>query len=167
MRLTALLASIVILMSCFTTKNELVVTSPSFTHNGMIPLKYSCQGDNINPPLHIANIPAGTQSLALIIHDPDAPMRGGFTHWVVWNISTSGEIPENFQGADQGINSAKKRGYFGMCPPKGTHHYHFKVYALDTRLHISDNTDKTGLEEAMKGHILSETDLVGLYRKMQ
>jgi Raf kinase inhibitor-like YbhB/YbcL family protein len=149
----------------FSANKGLLATSSSFTENGMIPSKYSCEGAGVNPPLHIANIPAGAKSLALIVDDPDAPLKGGFTHWVVWNIDLKGDIPENFKGANQGMNDAKKTGYIGMCPPNGTHHYHFKVYALDTRLNLNTSTDKTILEKAMDGHILSETDLVGLYKK--
>ena len=97
--------------------------------------------------------------------DPDAPMKGGFTHWVIWNIATDGNIPENFKNDNRGLNSAKQPGYKGMCPPSGTHHYHFMVYALDTKLNIDNNTDKEALEKAMKGHVLASGDLVGLFNK--
>jgi len=93
------------------------------------------------------------------------PLEGGFTHWVVWNINV-GDIPEGFKGADQGMNGAKQHGYKGMCPPTGTHHYHFMVYALDTKLDIDKNTDKAGLEKSIQGHILSQGELVGLYKKV-
>lgn len=149
----------------FIPKGDLVVTSNSFKHNQDIPRKYSCEGQNISPDLHISNIPAEAKSLAIIMHDPDAQKKGGFTHWVVWNISTDGLIPENFQGGKQGMNSSKKNGYAGMCPPTGTHHYHFTVYALDTQLDIVDNTDKAGLDGAMTGHILAKGELTGLYKK--
>ena len=143
----------------------LKISSAVFPDNGMIPSKYSCEGVNASPPLHISGIPAGTKSLALILHDPDAPMAGGFTHWVMWNIDVNGEIPENFKGAAQGLNGAGKPGYYGMCPPSGTHHYHFKVYALDIKLDIDKNTDKAGLEKTIQGHVLAEGELVGLYKK--
>lgn len=152
-------------MTLFTNKIKLTVTSTSFRDNGMIPGKYSCEGEEISPPLKITDIPADTKSLALIVHDPDAPVKGGFTHWVVWNIDIDGNIPENFKKAEQGLNGSKKRGYKGMCPPSGTHHYHFKVYALDTSLNIDINMDKPGLEKAMSGHVLEEGELVGLYAK--
>jgi Raf kinase inhibitor-like YbhB/YbcL family protein len=146
----------------------LIVTSVSFQKNGMIPAKFTCEGENISPALHIEHIPAGTKTLALILHDPDAPVAGGFTHWVVWNIEPEmKEIPENFHGASQGYNSAGKTGYTGMCPPSGIHHYHFKVYALETRLAIDPATDKKGLEHAMKGHILCEGEIIGLYKKQK
>lgn len=151
--------------SAFTDSKSLTVSSTAFANNGMIPVKYTCTGQQASPPLTITNIPAGAKSLALIVHDPDAPMTGGFTHWVVWNIDTEGSIPENFKGENEGLNSMKKKGYFGMCPPKGTHHYHFMVYALDVSLNIDKNTDKAGLEKVMKGHILASGDLVGVYDK--
>ena len=143
----------------------LKIGSSAFSYNGMIPAKYSCEGEQASPPLDVTGIPSGTKSLALILHDPDAPRAGGFTHWVLWNVDVKGVIPENFKGAMQGHNGMGKQGYVGMCPPSGTHHYHFKVYALDTKLDISESTDKDGLEKAMKGHILAEGDLVGLYKK--
>lgn len=160
-----LLTVIVFFMSSFSPTGGLNVSSSAFNNNGVIPTKYSCEGDNINPPLHISGIPPGTQSLALILHDPDAPMKGGFTHWVMWNIKVGSEITEKYKDAEQGMNSAGKMGYMGMCPPTGTHHYHFKVYALDAKLTLTSHSDKAALEEAMKDHILAEADLVGLYKK--
>jgi len=154
-------------MASFTSQTQLTVTSTSFKDNGNIPGKYSCEGTQASPPLAVTGVPSDAKSLALILHDPDAPMPGGFTHWVVWNIPTEGNIPEDFKGAEQGFNGAKRSGYIGMCPPSGTHHYHFKVYALDTRLTIDRNTDKAGLEKAMAGHILGEGEIVGLYAKMK
>ncbi len=147
---------------------KLKVTSAAFTNNGTVPVKYSCEGEEASPSLLITDIPSGTKSLAIILHDPDAPGKGGFTHWVVWNIDPGdNNIPENFKGAQQGLNSAGRSGYMGMCPPSGTHHYHFMVYALDKMLDIDKKTDKASLEKSMKGHILAEGDLVGLYSKAQ
>ena len=157
--------SITTMVASFVDQKKLTVSSESFTENGTIPAKYSCEGEEFSPPLKITGIPAGTKSLALIVHDPDAPVQGGFTHWVVWNLDPSGNIPENFKGAEQGLNGAKKLGYKGRCPPSGTHHYHFKVYALDTRLTIGKQTDKAALERAMHGHALDEGELIGLYSK--
>lgn len=156
-----------LMFSAFTPKNDLVVTSKSFGHNSMMPMKFSCEGENISPELSVHNIPSKTKSLAMIMHDPDAPMKGGFTHWVVWNLDVQPSIPENFQGAQQGVNSAHKNGYIGMCPPSGTHHYHFMVYALDRKLDISTSTDKAGLEKAIKGHVLAKGLLTGLYKKVK
>lgn len=152
-------------MSSFSGNGNLTVTSDSFTNNGMIPAKFSCEGGESSPMLHIANVPSSAKSLAIIVHDPDAPRPGGFTHWVMWNIETNGHIPENFKGAVQGLNDTKSAGYKGMCPPSGTHHYHFKVYALDTKLNIDQNTDKAGLEKSMANHIVATGELVGLYKK--
>ena len=152
----------------FAQPRSLKVTSSAFQKNGNIPTKYTCEGEQVNPPLSITGIPPGAKSLAIILHDPDAPMDGGFTHWVVWNIDPSTkDIPEGFKGAEQGLNGAKQAGYIGMCPPSGTHHYHFMVYALDTKLDLSKQTDKTELEKSMKGHILAKGDLVGLYKKIK
>jgi Raf kinase inhibitor-like YbhB/YbcL family protein len=153
-------------MASFSKSPGLKITSTGFVNNGSIPAKYSCEGEEVNPPLLIANIPPGTKSLAIILHDPDAAVKGGFTHWVMWNIEpANNKIPENFKGAEQGLNGAGKPGYKGMCPPSGTHHYHFRVYALDTKLQLDKKTNKTDLENGMKGHILAEDDLVGLYKK--
>lgn len=165
-RLLLLTAIITIgFMMSFSDHKGLTVTSTAFTDNGMIPSKYSCEGQDINPPLHITGIPSKAKSLALIAHDPDAPMKGGFTHWVMWNIDVDGNIPENFKGAEQGWNGMKQNGYKGMCPPTGTHHYNFKVYALDIKLKITNNTDKAGLEKAIQGHIVAEGEITGLYKK--
>jgi Raf kinase inhibitor-like YbhB/YbcL family protein len=146
---------------------SLVVTSKSFANNASMPMKYSCEGEQVSPPLQVSNLPAGTKTLALIMHDPDAPLSGGFTHWVVWNIEPPGIMPENYKGAEQGLNGAGKAGYIGMCPPSGTHHYHFMVYALDSKLDLDKSTDKAGLEKAVNGHVLAEGELVGLYKKQK
>ncbi len=146
---------------------QISISSTAFANNSSIPAKYSCEGENINPPLSISNLPAGTKSLALVVHDPDAPVKGGFTHWIMWNIKPETVISENYSGAEQGTNGTGKNGYIGMCPPSGTHHYHFIVYALDTRLNLNKSTNKADLEKAIQGHILAQEDLVGLYRKQK
>ncbi len=150
---------------------NLVVTSSAFTNNGMMPSKYSCEGKKVSPPLHLAHIPQGTKSIAITMHDPDAPIEGGFTHWTVWNIPTDMhlelDIPENFTKGTQGLNSTGKTGYVGMCPPSGTHHYHIVVYALDTKLPQGAETNKTQLEGALAGHIKGQAEIVGLYKKMK
>ena len=155
-------------VTSFSYKAVLKITSTSFTNNGSIPAKYSCEGGEASPPLTIDGIPSGTKSLAIILHDPDAAMSGGFTHWVVWNIDPeNNKLPENFKGAQQGLNGAGQPGYKGMCPPSGTHHYHFMVYALDTKLDLDAKTNKASLEKNIQGHILAQGDLVGLYKKMK
>ena len=136
----------------------------AFGSNAMIPAKYTCEGDNVNPPLDIAGVPAQAKSMALIVDDPDAP-NGTFVHWVSWNIPQTGHFKENNAPGKNGMNGAKKSGYMGPCPPSGKHHYHFKVYALDMMLNLPDDTDKAGLEKAMSGHIVASGELVGLYQK--
>jgi len=166
--LSASFILIFMLITSFTNTGKFTITSTVFTHNGAIPSKYSCEGTGTNPPLHIGGAPSGTRSFALIVHDPDALVKNGFTHWVMWNIELDGEIPEEFKGAEQGLNSAKEQGFKGMCPPSGTHHYIFKVYALDTKLSLdAASTDKATLESAMKGHILASDELVGTYKKVR
>ena len=164
--LLALLSLAALTFVSFRPGDDLVVTSTAFKNNTMIPSKYSCEGKEVSPPLHIANIPSAAKCLALIVHDPDAPMKGGFTHWVMWNLDVKGEIPEGFKNKPQGLNSMKQKGYKGMCPPSGTHHYHFIVYALNELLELDPTTtDKAALEKAMDGHILAQGELVGLYKK--
>lgn len=167
MRSSIIAVTIIILigMLSFSKTSELKVTSPAFANDGMMPSKYSCEGQGTNPPLNVTGIPSNANCLALIVHDPDAPMKGGFTHWVVWNLGTDGNIPENYNGAMQGLNGMKESGFKGACPPSGTHHYYFMVYALDMKLDLDKATDKAGLEKAMKGHIVAKGELVGLYKK--
>ena len=145
----------------------LSVSSPAFGPNTMIPVKFTCEGASVSPALHVGKYPSRTKSLAIIVHDPDAGHQGGFTHWVAFNIDPAQDIPEGFKGGVQAMNGAGKTGYMGPCPPSGVHHYHFMVYALDTRLELSGSAGKAGLEKAMQGHILAQGDLVGLYKKMR
>lgn len=146
------------------TATTLQVSSPAFKENGLIPSKYTCEGQNINPALTVKNIPQGTKSLALIVDDPDAP-NGTFDHWVIWNIDPSGTIGENSAPGTEGKNGTGKNGYMGPCPPTGTHHYHFKVYALNGKLDLESGANKSQLEKAMTGHILAQAELIGLYKK--
>jgi Raf kinase inhibitor-like YbhB/YbcL family protein len=145
----------------------LKMVSPAFKHNEFIPKKYTCDGEDINPPFLIENIPSGAKSLALIVDDPDAP-AGMWVHWVVWNINPDiREIKENSlpKGAQQGVSDFRKNNYGGPCPPSGSHRYFFKLYALDTMLNLGSKAKKSDLERAMKGHILEKAELVGLYRR--
>ena len=144
---------------------KLSVTSPAFENNKPIPVKYTCDGANINPPLTIEDVPEETKALVLIVDDPDAPM-GTFDHWVVWNIPpTTRRIEENTVPGTEGISTSRKHAYGGPCPPYGTHRYFFKVYALDTQLDLKSNSSKRDVEKAMKGHILAEGELMGLYSR--
>jgi len=145
-------------------KEELLVRSVAFSHNGHIPKKYSCDGDNINPPLEISNIPSNTKSLALIMEDPDAP-RGVFDHWLVWNIPPNAAIAENANPGLSGTNSFGDQSYGGPCPPSGVHRYYFKFFALDCELDLQAGANKTQLQEAMKEHVLASGELMARYAR--
>ncbi|KYK24689.1 hypothetical protein AYK25_06060 [Thermoplasmatales archaeon SM1-50] len=145
---------------------DMKLLSSAFNDNELIPSEYTCDGNDISPPLFFSNIPTDTKSLALIMDDPDAPM-GTWVHWLVWNI------PANKTGFLQGENITYPQGkndfgttkYGGPCPPSGTHRYFFKLYALDTTLHLNIGASKQQLESAMSGHILEEAQLVGIYAR--
>jgi Raf kinase inhibitor-like YbhB/YbcL family protein len=143
---------------------ELSVSSPAFKNNKLIPSKYTCDGDNVNPPLTIEGVPDGTKSLVLIVDDPDAPM-GTWDHWVVWNVPPTNTIEENTVPGTEGVNDSRKHSYGGPCPPWGTHRYFFKVYAVDTKLDLNSNSRKKDVEKAMQNHILAKGELVGLYHR--
>ena len=113
--------------------NDLVISSPAFENDGDIPSKYTCDGEEINPPLKIANIPGEAKTLALIVEDPDAS-KGVFDHWLVWNIEPTGNIAEDSVPGTVGINSFGNTGYGGPCPPSGSHRYYFRLFALDSNL---------------------------------
>jgi len=140
------------------------VTSPAFKSNGLIPEKHTCDGNDVNPSLHIEDLPEEAESLVLIVDDPDAPM-GTWVHWVVWNIPPVKEIKEDSVPGIEGINDFQKHSYGGPCPPSGTHRYFFKVYALDAKLQLSQNARKKDVEKAMDGHILAKGDTVGRYSR--
>jgi Raf kinase inhibitor-like YbhB/YbcL family protein len=143
---------------------HLTISSAEFSQGGHIPKKYSCEGEDINPPLEISGFPKETKTLAIIVEDPDAP-HGIFDHWVAWNIEPNEAITENANVGSSGRNSFGKTGYGGPCPPSGSHRYYFKVYALDTRLDLAADSDKKQLQEAMEGHILASGELMGHYKK--
>jgi len=148
-------------------KTMLKITSPAFENQGFIPQKYTCDGENINPPLKINNLPSQAKSLVLIVDDPDAPMAT-WNHWLVWNIPPeTKEIKENSfpQGAVLGKNDFGKLEYGGPCPPSGTHRYFFHLYALDTILQLSKGTNRNELEQAMKNHIMGQGELMGKYQR--
>lgn len=153
-------------------KMEIKVTSRAFEEGGMIPQKYTCDGEDVSPPLAWTSVPEGTKSLALICDDPDAPM-GTWVHWVLFNLPANiKELPENVppqetleNGAKHGITDFRRIGYGGPCPPSGTHRYYFKLYALDTELDLEAGITKAELLEAMEGHILAEGRLMGKYKR--
>ena len=152
------------------TPEGMSLSSTAFESGKPIPKKYTCDAEDISPPLRWKNIPAQTQSLALICDDPDAP-GGTWVHWVVFNISPKiTEIPENFtrkqtaeNGIQQGMNDFKKTGYGGPCPPSGTHHYSFRLYALDCAISSEKPLTKNELERLMKDRILGKAELIGTY----
>lgn len=150
------------------------VTSPAFKEGDMIPARYTADGQDISVPLKIEGLPAGTQSIAVINDDPDAPM-GTWVHWLVWNwpadktdipeaVPSDGQLPN---GAFQGRTDFGSTGYGGPAPPSGTHRYYFKVYALDTKLQLKPGAAKAQLETAMKGHILAQAQLMGRYKRQR
>lgn len=153
---------------------SLTLTSSAFEAGGKIPSKYTCEGEDISPPLEIAGVPDGTKTLALIEDDPDAPdpkaPKRVWVHWVLFNLPPDTEaLPEGAgsgvsPGATGGTNDFKTTHYGGPCPPIGRHRYFHKLYALDTKLPAQPMT-KDELQEAMKGHVLDQTELVGTYQK--
>ncbi len=143
---------------------QLAISSPAFKHEGFIPPKYTCDGDEVNPPLHIGQLPEGTITLALIAGDPDAP-KGVFNHWVVWNIDPVHTIEENSRPGINGKNSAGKTGYHGPCPPDGAHRYFFYIFALDTNIELLTTATKEDLQKAMEGHIVGQGHIMGRYER--
>jgi Raf kinase inhibitor-like YbhB/YbcL family protein len=140
------------------------LASPEFKDKEHIPSKFTCEGDDVNPRLTIEDIPAGTNSLALIVDDPDAPGKT-WVHWVVYNVPVISRIDENSVPGKQGMNDFKRKAWGGPCPPSGVHRYFFKLYALDMDLGLDEGATKSEVEQAMTGHILEKAELVGLYRK--
>jgi hypothetical protein len=147
------------------------LTSSTFDHEGKIPSKYTCDGENINPPLTISNVPAQAKSLVLIMDDPDVPKRlradGMWDHWIVFNIPPNlteineGEEPPGVHG----IGTSNNLDYFGPCPPDREHRYFFKLYALDTELNLREKATKKQVEKAMEGHIQAKAQLMGRYAR--
>jgi Raf kinase inhibitor-like YbhB/YbcL family protein len=142
------------------------LTSPAFEHNKDIPSEYSCDGSDTSPELIIGDIPENAKSLVLINDDPDAPV-GTWDHWIIFNISpTTTKIDKGKEPVGTpGKNSWGKTGYGGPCPPSGTHRYFFKLYALDIKLDLQEGASKAEIEKAMQGHILEQTELIGLYKR--
>ena len=140
------------------------LTSPAFQNNTLIPAKYTCQGEDISPPLAVTGIPNGTVTFALINDDPDAP-GGTWDHWIVWNIPPDGTIGQSTVPGLQGKNSWGRNKYGGPCPPSGTHRYFFKLYALDGKLALKEGARKADVLKAMEGHVLAQAQLIGLYKK--
>jgi len=140
------------------------ITSPEFENGGFIPKKFTCEGQDFNPALIIEGLPEDTKSLALIMDDPDAPM-GTWVHWVVFDMPVVSRIEEDSIPGKLGITNSGRRDYHGPCPPSGTHHYFFKIYALDTVLNLNEGISKGALEKAMQPHILDKAQIIGLYKR--
>jgi Raf kinase inhibitor-like YbhB/YbcL family protein len=153
-------------------RSQMELTSSAFLHEGKIPDKYSCKGQDISPPLKWGNAPEGTKSFVLICDDPDAPV-GTWDHWLLFNIPASvSELPEGVparaelsNGARHGKNSWGRNDYGGPCPPGGTHRYFFKFYALDIMLDLKPGAPKKELMKAMENHTLAKTELMGKFSR--
>ena len=155
---------------------SLTVTSASFNHDGMIPARHTCDGQDGSPPLSWTGVPAGTKSLVLIVDDPDAPDPAApkmtWVHWVLYNIPPAASgLPEGIvannlpAGTLPGVNNWNRTGYGGPCPPIGRHRYFHRLYALSVLLPDLKNPTKAALEKAMQGHVLAHAELVGLYQR--
>jgi len=149
------------------------LSSPAFTPGGAIPKQYSCEGEDYSPALTWTDVPQSAKTLALIVDDPDAP-RGTFVHWVVYNLPASvRHLDENVAkeptiagGGNQGRNGFRRFGYGGPCPPPGpTHHYHFRLYALDSSLNMGPGATAAQVQAAIQGHVLATAELVGTYKR--
>jgi Raf kinase inhibitor-like YbhB/YbcL family protein len=149
-----------------TPESGMQIISPAFQDGETIPDQYTCHGQDVNPPLNFFNIPADAQSLALIMHDPDAPM-GDYTHWILWDMPTSTETITTNKvpiGAVQGLNDNDELGYAGPCPPNGTgtHRYIFELYALGSSLGLESGSSRAQLQQTMEGRILASATLTGV-----
>lgn len=143
--------------------NVFSLTSPAFRNGQSIPSRYTCDGEDISPPLQIANVPEGTKSLALIVDDPDAP-RGTWTHWILFNIPPgTTTIPENSAPGIQGVNDNEEIKYGGPCPPQGRHRYYFRLYALADTLSLSPGCTLNDFLKAIEGITIMHTELMGTY----
>lgn len=151
------------------------IQSPEFANNAEVPRKYTCQGEDISPPLSWSNTPVGTKSFVLICDDPDAPV-GIWLHWTLFNIpadkkelSDGAGAPAKKQlsdGSKQGMTDSGNVGYHGPCPPPGKYHrYFFRLFALDTMLNLDGGVARKAIEQAMQGHILAQAEMLGRYRR--
>lgn len=139
------------------------LSSTAFSEGGPIPRRYTCDGEDVSPPLAVEEIPAGARSLALVVEDPDAP-RGTWDHWLALDLPVLAAIPEGAEGLGvPGVSSWGRTGYGGPCPPSGRHRYVFTVYAVDTVLGLGEGASKGELRSAVEGHVLSVATLTGVY----
>lgn len=148
-----------------TSSVSMVISSPAFGNDQIVPIRFTCNGRNVSPALAISGVPEKAKSLVLIVDDPDAPF-GVFTHWILWNIPPAtksigeGKMPE---GAVSGLNSNGHPGYSGPCPASGLHRYFFTVIALDSVVGLNGQAKRSELEAAMRGHVVGEAHFYGRY----
>ncbi len=145
---------------------DLRIRSSAFEPHKRIPDKHTSNGDDVAPPLEWSGVPDGTKAFAVVVHDPDAPLVDGFTHWVAYGISSdTTRLPEGGQGPTQGTNSMGEEGYMGPAPPPGhgPHHYYFWVYALDEDLDLPPGLDRRSLLEQIEDHVIEQARVVGTY----
>jgi Raf kinase inhibitor-like YbhB/YbcL family protein len=145
---------------------DLKLSSPAFAGHSRIPDEHTSNGEDVAPPLEWSGVPSGTKAFAVVMHDPDAPLVDGFTHWVAYGISADATgLPEGGGDAKEGANSMDKPGYVGPAPPSGhgTHHYYFWVYALDDDLDLEPGLDRRGLFDRIEDHVIEQARLVGTY----
>jgi len=146
---------------------DLKITSDAFDHHDSIPERHSSDGEDVSPALAWSGIPDGTQSFAVVVHDPDAPLVDGFTHWVAYGIpGTADGLPEGGEGATHGVNSMDNQGYNGPAPPPdhGTHHYYFWVYALREDPDLDPGLSRRELLDAIEDLVIEQARLVGTYK---
>jgi hypothetical protein len=145
---------------------DLKVTSPAFDHHKAIPAKHSGDGEDVSPELMWSGAPEGTRAVAIVVHDPDAPLVDGFTHWVAYGIpGDANHVEEDSTAVVHGTNSMGNAGYNGPAPPPGhgTHHYYFWVYALDDDLELEPGLDRRALIDRIEDHVIEQARLVGTY----
>jgi Raf kinase inhibitor-like YbhB/YbcL family protein len=143
-------------------KAKLIISSPEFINEGLIPLKFTCKGEGYNPALVIDGVPEGTHSMVLIMEDPDTA-KGTFTHWVLFDIQPTNSISENSSQGVSGINSRGEMGYTPPCPPSGIHRYYFHVFALDRALDLHPGSSRSAVEAAMRAFIMASGSLMGRF----
>ena len=172
-RIVPILAPILLITTVANGDSGFVLSTSAFEPGQPIPVEYSCSGANRSPVLKWSGAPSGVGSFALIVEDPDAP-SGTFIHWVVFNLPADAtgipadapHTPTLADGAAQGVNGMDRVGYMGPCPPPGKmHHYHFELFALDSKLNAQPGLDAGALREAMQGHTKASTELVGTFER--
>jgi len=151
--------------------SALDLSTPAFKQGEKIPSKYTCDAAGMNPALNFGNVPANTKQLVLTMHDPDVPKTlmpsGNFDHWMVWDIAPTSKGIAEGAGSAMGMNGTGKAGYIGPCPPDREHRYFFRLYAVDIPLTGKTFKDRAAVEEAIKGHILAQAELMGRYEKIK